>query len=197
MRDADFFSHSLSSREKIAMSRIGKKAIIIPEGVEAKYQNKLLQVKGPKGSLDLTVCDEIDLEIKDKEISVSKSRNSKKAPALWGLTRSLVSNIITGVTEGYEKKLELQGVGFRMSVQGKKINLALGFSHPVEVIVPEGVEAKIGEANVLVISGIDKQEIGQFAADIRALKKAEPYKGKGFRYVGEYVRRKVGKKAAK
>ena len=197
MRDADFFSHSLSSREKIAMSRIGKKVITMPDGVEAKYQNKLLQVKGPKGSLDLTVCDEIDLEIKDKEISVSKSRNSKKAPALWGLTRSLVSNIITGVTEGYEKKLELQGVGFRMSVQGKKINLALGFSHPVEVIVPEGVEAKIGETNVLVISGIDKQEIGQFAADIRALKKAEPYKGKGFRYVGEYVRRKVGKKAAK
>ncbi len=179
------------------MSRIGKKIISIPEGVEIKYHNKLFSVKGPKGSLDLAVYDEIDLEIKDKEISINKIRNSKKAPALWGLTRSLANNLITGVTKGYEKKLELQGVGYRMAVQGKKINLALGFSHPVEVIVPEGIEAKIEEANVLIISGIDKQKIGQFAADIRALKKAEPYKGKGFRYVGEYVRRKVGKKAAK
>jgi large subunit ribosomal protein L6 len=179
------------------MSRIGKKIIAIPSGVEIKFQNKLLSVKGPKGTLDLAIYDEIDLEIKDKEIVVNKIRNSKQAPALWGLTRSLVSNLITGVTEGYEKKLELQGVGYRMAVQGKKINLALGFSHPVEVVIPEGIEAKIGEANVLVISGIDKQKIGQFAADIRALKKAEPYKGKGFRYVGEYVRRKAGKKAAK
>jgi large subunit ribosomal protein L6 len=179
------------------MSRIGKKIIAIPEGVEVKYESKLLNVKGPKGVLELAIYDEIDLEIKDKKITVNKIRNSKQAPALWGLTRSLVSNLITGVTEGYEKKLELQGVGYRMAVQGKKINLALGFSHPVEVVTPEGIEAKMGEAGILVISGIDKQKIGQFAADIRALKEAEPYKGKGFRYVGEYVRRKAGKKAAK
>lgn len=179
------------------MSRIGKKIIIIPQGVEVKYQNKTISVKGPKGTLDLVIYDELDLEIKENEITVNKIRNSKKAPALWGLTRSLINNLITGVTVGYEKKLELQGVGFRMAVQGKKINLALGFSHPVVVDVPEGIDAKIGDANVLIISGIDKQKIGQFAADIRALKKAEPYKGKGFRYVGEYVRRKVGKKAAK
>ena len=179
------------------MSRIGKKIVTIPGGVEIKYQGKLLNVKGPKGTLDLNIFDEIDLEIKDKEIIVNKIRNSKQAPALWGLTRALINNLILGVTEGYEKQLELQGVGFRMSVQGKKINLALGFSHPVEVLIPEGIEAKIGEANVLVISGVDKQKVGQFAADIRGLKKAEPYKGKGFRYVGEYVRRKAGKKAAK
>jgi large subunit ribosomal protein L6 len=179
------------------MSRIGKKSIVIPQGVEAKYQNKLLNIKGSKGSLDLAICEEIDLEIKDNEILVKKIKNSKNAPALWGLIRSLINNMMIGVASGYEKKLELQGVGFRMSVQGKKINLALGFSHPVEVITPDEIEAKIIEGNILVISGIDKQKVGQFAAEIRALKKVEPYKGKGFRYVGEYVRRKVGKKAAK
>lgn len=179
------------------MSRIGKKVIIIPEGVEVSYQNKLLNVKGPRGTLNLNIYNEIDLEIKEKEIFVNKKGKTKQTPALWGLTRALISNIIIGVKDGYEKKLELQGVGFRMSVQGKKVNLALGFSHPVEVVIPDGIEAKIVENNILLISGADKQKVGQFAADIRALKKAEPYKGKGFRYVGEYVRRKVGKKAAK
>jgi len=178
------------------MSRIGKKIIEIPDGIEIKYQNKRLEVKGPKGTLDLNIHHEIDLEIKDKEISVKKIGKSKKAPAIWGLTRVLVDNMIKGVKEGYEKKLELQGVGFRMSVQGKKINLALGFSHPVEVVVPESLEAKIPENNILSISGIDKQLVGEFAAKIRKLKPVEPYKGKGFRYVGEYVRRKAGKKAA-
>ncbi len=179
------------------MSRIGKKVIIIPQGVEVKFQNRILSVKGPKGTLDLAIYEELDLDVNEKEINVKKIRNSKKAPALWGLTRALISNLITGVTTGYEKKLELQGVGYRMAVQGKKINLALGFSHPVEILVPEGIEAKIIENNILVISGIDKQKVGQFASDIRGLKEAEPYKGKGFRYVGEHVRRKAGKKAAK
>lgn len=178
------------------MSRIGKKIIEIPDGIEVKYQNKHLEIKGSKGVLNLEVHNEVDLEIKDKEISVKKIGKSKKAPAIWGLTRVLVSNMIKGVREGYEKKLELQGVGFRMSVQGKKINLALGFSHPVEVAVPEGLEAKIAENNILSISGIDKQMVGEFVAKIRKLKPVEPYKGKGFRYVGEYVRRKAGKKAA-
>lgn len=132
----------------------------------------------------------------EKEIAVEKSRNSKEANAIWGLTRALISNIIAGVKDGYEKKLELQGVGYRMNITGKKIVMALGFSHPVEIEIPEGLTAKIEESNILSISGIDKQKVGQFAAEVRLLKKAEPYKGKGFRYQGEKVRRKAGKKAA-
>jgi large subunit ribosomal protein L6 len=178
------------------MSRIGKKPIVIPQGIEVKYANKRLEIKGPKGSLDLAINYEAELEIKDGEIVVKKIGKSKKAPAVWGLTRALIGNMISGVKDGYEKKLELQGVGFRMTVQGKKINLALGFSHPVEVSIPEGLEAKIIENNILVVSGRDKQLVGQFAADVRELKPVEPYKGKGFRYVGEHVRRKAGKKAA-
>jgi len=177
------------------MSRIGKKPIELKDGVEAKYQDGHLSIKGPKGTLDLDVHKEISLEIKDKQIILTKNGQTKEAGALWGLMRSLISNMVMGVTEGYKKQLELQGVGYRMSVQGKKINLALGFSHPVVVDVPEGLEAKIEENNVLAISGIDKQKVGQFSAEIRKLKKAEPYKGKGFRYVGEHVRRKAGKKA--
>lgn len=178
------------------MSRIGKKLITIPAGVEAKLQNNLLEIKGPKGTLSLVIHPESGVEIKNGEILVSKIGKSKKSPALWGLTRSLIANMAEGVTEGYKKQIELQGVGFRMAVAGKKINLALGFSHPVVVDVPEYLEAKIEENNILTILGIDKQAVGQFAAEIRGLKKAEPYKGKGFRYVGEHVRRKAGKKAA-
>ncbi len=178
------------------MSRIGKKPIEIPDGVEAKLQNNRLEINGPKGSLNLTVHREAEVKIGGKEIIVEKTGKSKKAPAIWGLTRALIAGAIEGVKNGYKKQLELQGVGFRMAIAGKKINLALGFSHPVSVDVPEGLEAKIEENNVLTIFGIDKQAVGQFAADIRKLKPVEPYKGKGFRYVGEYVRRKAGKKAA-
>jgi large subunit ribosomal protein L6 len=180
------------------MSKIGRKPIVLPAGVEAKLNGNHLEVKGPKGSLDLFIHEKAKVEIQEKEIIVKRSSDndqSKLAAAVWGLTRSLVNNIIIGVSEGYEKKLELQGVGFRMSVQGKKIVMALGFSHPVEMEVPEGIIAKMEENNVLSIAGIDKQSVGQFAANVRSLKKAEPYKGKGFRYVGEKVRRKVGKKA--
>lgn len=177
------------------MSKIGKKPIAVPDGIEIKFQDGNMQVKGPKGTLNLEVNPRIKVNVSEKEITVEKSGNTKEAGALWGLTRALISNLIIGVKDGYEKKLELQGVGYRMSVSGKKINMALGFSHPVEVEVPEGLEAKIEENNVLSISGIDKQKVGQFAAEIKALKKVEPYKGKGFRYQGEKVRRKVGKKA--
>ena len=179
------------------MSRIGKKLIIIPEGVEVKLHNNRLEVKGPKGVLSEVIHHEAAVKIVDKEITVEKIGKSKNAPAIWGLTRSLISNMIDGVREEYKKQLELQGVGFRMSMAGKKINLALGFSHPVEMIVPEGIEAKVEEGNVLTITGISKQQVGQFAAEVRDLKPVEPYKGKGFRYKGEHVRRKVGKKAAK
>lgn len=178
------------------MSRVGKKIINITDGVEVKLHNNRLEVKGPKGVLETVIHHEMAVKIADKEITVEKIGNSKKAPAIWGLTRALISNMIAGVTEGYTKKLELQGVGFRMAVQGKKITMALGFSHPVVVSVPEGLEAKIEENNILTITGADKQKVGQFAADIRKMKKVEPYKGKGFRYVGEHVRRKAGKKAA-
>lgn len=178
------------------MSRIGKKVINIPDGVEVKIQNNRLEVKGPRGTLDLVIHREAAVKIEGKEINVEKTGKSKKAPALWGTTRALIANMIGGVTEGYKKQLELQGVGYRMAVQGKRINLALGFSHPVIVDVPDGLEVKMEENNILMVSGTDKQAVGQFAAEIRALKKAEPYKGKGFRYVGEYVRRKAGKKAA-
>ncbi|MDP1883924.1 MAG: 50S ribosomal protein L6 [Candidatus Moranbacteria bacterium] len=178
------------------MSRIGKKIITIPEGVAVTLnQGNKLEVKGPKGSLEMVLNREVALEMTEKEISVKNVGKTKKAPAIWGLTRALISNMIEGVKEVYVKKLELQGVGYRMAVAGRKINMALGFSHPVNVDVPTGLEAKI-EEGVLAISGIDKQAVGQFAAEIRRLKPVEPYKGKGFRYVGEHVRRKAGKKAA-
>ncbi|HBB36611.1 MAG: 50S ribosomal protein L6P, large subunit ribosomal protein L6 [Candidatus Moranbacteria bacterium GW2011_GWC1_45_18] len=176
------------------MSRIGKKSVAIPEGVEAKISGQNISIKGPKGSLDFDFHNDIDVKSSGKEIQVTAKRDTKQSWSLWGLTRMLIANMIQGVTKGYEKQLELQGVGFRMAVQGKKLNMALGFSHPVEVEVPEGLEAKI-EKNILTISGIDKQKVGQLAASVRALKKVEPYKGKGFRYVGEIVRKKAGKKA--
>jgi large subunit ribosomal protein L6 len=178
------------------MSRIGKKIINIPSGITVKLEKGMLEIKGPKGVLSLEVHPEIEALVKNNEISFQIKKTSKKSAALWGLSRALVENMIIGVTDGYKKDLELQGVGFRMSVQGKKIVLAIGFSHPVEVEIPAGLEVKAGEGNTLVISGIDKKMVGQFTSDLRELKKAEPYKGKGFRYVGEYVRRKAGKKAA-
>lgn len=176
------------------MSRIGRKPIEIPEGVEVKISGNKISVKGPKGSLDFDFHDDIEVKTSEKEVQVAAKRETKQSSALWGLTRMLVANMIEGTTKGFKKKLELQGVGYRMAVQGKKLNLALGFSHPVEVDIPEEIEAKI-EKNILTISGIDKQKVGQLAAGVRALKKVEPYKGKGFRYVGEIVRKKAGKKA--
>lgn len=181
------------------MSKIGKKLISIPQGVEAKIEGDIFSAKGSKGTLSLTVNPKAKVEINGSEIKISKKDDkddSKEAGAIWGLTRSLVNNMVIGVSEGYQKKLELQGVGYRMNVQGKKIVMALGFSHPVEKEVPDGIEAKIEENNVLSISGTDKQKVGQFAAEVKALKPVEPYKGKGFRYQGEKVRRKAGKKAA-
>jgi len=177
------------------MSKIGKKPIEIPEGVEITLGKNSLMAKGPKGTLNLNFSDEINVEKSENKIIVKQLSQTKRSRALWGLTRSLINNVIEGVHKGYEKKLELQGVGYRMAVQGKKINLALGFSHPVEVAIPEGIDAKVLENNTLSISGIDKQLVGQFAANVRGLKKVEPYKGKGFRYAGELVRRKAGKKA--
>lgn len=167
----------------------------MPEGVSVELDGRKIIVKGPKGSLEFIHHMEMEVKVSGNEIVVEKKGRSKKAPAIWGTTARLIENMMKGVAEGFQKKLELQGVGYRMSIQGKKINLALGFSHPVEVAVPEGIEAKI-EDGILVISGIDKQKVGQFAAEVRSLRPVEPYKGKGFRYVGEIVRKKEGKKTA-
>lgn len=177
------------------MSIIGKKPISLPQGVKAEISGGKIKITGPKGALDFLFSPEMEVTIGEKEITVTKIGKSKKAPAIWGTTTRLIANMLKGVTEGFQKQLELNGVGYRMAIQGKKINLALGFSHPVEVILVDGIEAKI-ENNVLTISGIDKQSVGQFAADIKKLKPVEPYKGKGFRYVGEIVRKKEGKKAS-
>lgn len=175
------------------MSRIGKKPIIIPAGTEATLSANVLTVKGPKGTLSFTHRREVGVTV-GEEVVVNKIGTTKLASALWGTTAKLIANMFEGVTTGFTKQLELNGVGYRMNLQGNKLVMALGFSHPVEMIVPEGVEAKI-ENNVITISGIDRQAVGQFAAVIKKRKPVEPYKGKGFRYVGEIVRRKEGKRA--
>lgn len=177
------------------MSRIGKKPVQIPEGAEIAVAANIVTAKGPKGSLSLTFRREVAVKIADGQVTVEKMGSTKLAQALWGTTAKLIQNMLEGVTTGFQKQLELNGVGYRMAVAGKKINLALGFSHPVEMAIPEGLEAKV-EGNVLTISGTDRQAVGQLASVIKKLKPVEPYKGKGFRYVGEIVRRKEGKKAA-
>ncbi len=176
------------------MSRIGKKPVTIPEKAEATLSANVLSVKGPKGSLTLSHHYEVAIKIEDRSITVEKRGTTKRAQALWGTTAKLIQNMLQGVTEGFSKQLELNGVGYRMNLSGKKLTLALGFSHPVEIMLPEKVEAKI-ENNVLTLSSIDKQVLGEFAAYVRKQKPVEPYKGKGFRYVGEQVRKKEGKKA--
>lgn len=175
------------------MSRVGKKPITIPNGVKAELKSGAMTVTGPKGSLEVLVHPKTKVTIGENEITVDIDRkDSKFEKSLWGLTRSLIQNAVTGVVSGFEKKLEINGVGYRGSVAGTKITLALGFSHPVEVEVPKGLSAAM-EKNVITITGIDKQQVGEFAAKIRALKKPEPYKGKGIKYSDEVVRRKAGK----
>lgn len=176
------------------MSRIGKKPVDIPEGVKVELNANKLTVTGPKGTLDLIIRPEVSVEVSEDSVAVKNKNNSKVALAMWGTTARLIANMISGVSEGFAKRLELNGVGYRMAVKGKSLDFALGFSHPVELPIPEGLEASV-DGNVLSISGIDKQAVGQFAAEIRALKPVEPYKGKGFKYDDEIVRRKEGKKA--
>jgi len=178
------------------MSRIGKKPVAIPQGVTITVEKNLVSVAGPKGALKFEHHPDVAIEISPETILVEKKGKGKNSPAIWGTTARIIENMFEGVTVGFKKQLELNGVGFRMSVAGKKINLALGFSHPVEVEVSEGLEVVI-EGNVMTVSGIDKHQVGQFSANIRALKPVEPYKGKGFKYVGEHVRRKEGKKSSK
>ncbi len=177
------------------MSRIGKKLVSIPDGVTVTVDAGVVTVKGAKETLTMPIHDAVSVNVSEEGVSVTKNHNAKIASAMWGTTVRLIENMVTGVTSGFEKILELNGVGFRMDVQGKKINLALGFSHPVVVEIPEGLTVTV-EKNTLKIAGADKQAVGQLAANIRELKPVEPYKGKGFKYHDEIVRRKEGKRAA-
>jgi large subunit ribosomal protein L6 len=176
------------------MSRIGKRPVPLPSGVSASTEGGTLTVKGSKGALHLKMRDEIRYDISDDGISVVPANDSKAARAFWGMQRTLVQNLVTGVSEGFSKVLEINGVGYRAQAQGRNLRLQLGYSHDVNFPVPEGVEVKTPDQNTVEISGIDKQKVGQVAAEIRRWRKPEPYKGKGIKYRGEYIFRKEGKK---
>ena len=176
------------------MSRVGNNPVEIPAGVEVKLQGQQLTAKGKKGSLELVVNDAISVSQEGNLLKFEPRNGGKAAQAMWGTMRVLASNMITGVSQGFEKSLELNGVGYRAKVSGKSVNLTLGFSHPIEYALPEGVSAQTPTQTQIVVSGIDKQLVGQVAAEIRSFRPPEPYKGKGVRYVGEYVRRKETKK---
>ncbi|MDG1996174.1 MAG: 50S ribosomal protein L6 [Emcibacteraceae bacterium] len=176
------------------MSRIGKKAVQIPTGVEASLNDNVLTVKGPKGSLNMTFVNEVEAKVEDGAVSVTPRGDGKRARSMWGMQRTMVSNLVDGVTEGFTKTLELNGVGYRAQMQGKNVNLQLGFSHDILYDVMAGVEVKCPNQTTIIVSGIDKQKVGQVAAEIREYRKPEPYKGKGVKYSDEYVFRKEGKK---
>jgi large subunit ribosomal protein L6 len=176
------------------MSRIGKRPVPLPSGVSASTEDQTLVVKGPKGALQMQMRDEIRYDISDEGISVVPANDTKEARAFWGMQRTLVQNLVTGVSEGFSKVLEINGVGYRAQAQGRNLRLQLGYSHDVNFPVPEGVEVKTPDQTTIEISGIDKQKVGQVAAEIRRWRKPEPYKGKGIKYRGEYIFRKEGKK---
>ena len=176
------------------MSRIGKKAVAIPGGVTAAIDGGQLSVKGPKGTLAIPLSDNIKYEVAEGSISVQPANGTREARAFWGMQRTLVQNLVVGVTEGFTKTLNITGVGYRANVQGSNLKLQLGYSHDVDLTVPEGLEVKTPDQTTVEISGIDKQAVGQFAAEIRRWRKPEPYKGKGIAYRGEYIFRKEGKK---
>jgi len=176
------------------MSRIGKRPVAIPSGVTANIDNGQLSVKGPKGTMMMGLSDLVDYTVEDQAISIAPANGTKAARSHWGMQRTLVSNLIEGVTEGYTKVLEITGVGYRAQAQGRNLRLQLGYSHDVDLDVPEGIEVKTPDQTTVEISGVDKQAVGQFAAEIREWRKPEPYKGKGVKYRGEYIFRKEGKK---
>ncbi|MFI5240242.1 MAG: 50S ribosomal protein L6 [Candidatus Saccharimonadia bacterium] len=178
------------------MSRIGRKPINLPSGVTILEENRSINVTGPKGSLQETLLPNLALKINDGSVELTKEIESPVTQSSFGLMRTLIANMVDGVSKGYERQLEINGVGFRAAVNGKAITLNLGFSHPIVFPLPDGIDGKV-EKNVLTISGFDKQLVGQVAANIRALKKPEPYKGKGIKYIEERIRRKAGKTATK
>ena len=175
------------------MSRIGKNPVSIPSGVEAKIDGQHVEVKGPKGTLSLDVPEPITVVLEGSEIKVSRPDDNRRSRALHGLSRSLINNMVIGVSEGYTIKMEIFGVGYRVAAKGKNLEFSLGYSHPVLIEPPEGITFAVDGNTKLSVSGIDKQKVGQIAAIIRKLRKDDPYKGKGIRYEGEQIRRKVGK----
>lgn len=179
------------------MSRIGRKPISIPKGVNVTLSGRTVRVKGPKGEMSFDLLPNINVELADEQIMVTRNREDKKTKAFHGLVRAMLSNIVTGVTQGFEKELEIVGVGYRAQMQGEKLVLNLGYSNPVEYVPPKGITITTDGPTKIKVSGIDKQEVGQVAAIIRSFRAPEPYKGKGIRYVGEVVKRKTGKASAK
>ena len=180
------------------MSRIGRMPIAVPAGVTVEIaENNKVTVKGPKGTLERVLPSEMDTKLEDGQIVVTRPNDLKKMKSLHGLTRTLVNNMVIGVTEGYNKVLEINGVGYRAQKQGNKLVLSLGYSHPVEMVDPEGVTTTLEGQNKITVSGIDKEKVGQYAAEIREKRRPEPYKGKGIKYADEVIRRKVGKTGKK
>lgn len=180
------------------MSRIGKMPVTVPAGVEIKIDdNNVVTVKGPKGQLEEQINSNIKVEVKDGELTVSRPNDSKTNRSLHGLSRTLIYNMVVGVTDGYEKNLEINGVGYKAEKQGKKLVLSLGYSHPIELMDPEGITTETPEATKISVKGINKADVGNYAAIIRGWRPPEPYKGKGIKYAGEYIRRKEGKAGVK
>ena len=180
------------------MSRIGRMPIAVPAGVTVEIaENNKVTVKGPKGTLERVLPAEMEIKLEDSQIVVTRPNDLKKMKSLHGLTRTLINNMVVGVTAGYEKKLEINGVGYRAAKSGNKLTLNLGYSHPVEMIDPEGIETVMEGQNIIFVRGIDKEKVGQFAAEIRSKREPEPYKGKGIKYADEVIRRKVGKTGKK
>jgi large subunit ribosomal protein L6 len=176
------------------VSRIGKKPVAVPAGVTAKVDGQHVSLKGPKGELAFTLSDNVSVVLDGSEIKIDPRDDSKSARSLWGMSRTMVANLATGVTQGFEKKLEITGVGYRAAVQGKNLQLALGYSHDVVYPIPDGISIVTPRPTEIIISGIDKQRVGQVAAEIREFRKPEPYKGKGVKYANEFIFRKEGKK---
>ncbi len=179
------------------MSRIGRKPVVVPQGVTVALDGNAITVKGPKGELARTLPSEMNIELVDDEVRVTRPSDIGRHRALHGLTRSLVQNMVTGVTDGYTKALEIQGVGYKAEERPKGVRLVVGFSHPVDYDAPEGIKIAVENPTSIKVNGIDKEVVGQVAAELRSVRPPEPYKGKGIRYVGEQVRRKAGKTGAK
>jgi large subunit ribosomal protein L6 len=176
------------------MSRIGKKAVPVPSGVQAAVEGQTVKVKGPKGALQVVLHDDVAAKLDKGEIKVDPRSETKRARAQWGTSRTLIANLIEGVTKGFEEKLEITGVGYRAAVQGKNLQMQLGYSHDIVYPIPQGITIAVPKPTEVVVTGFDKQQVGQVAAELRGFKPPEPYKGKGVKYSGEYVFRKEGKK---
>ena len=176
------------------MSRIGNKAVAIPSGVTANVEGQTVKIKGPKGAMQVMLHDDVTVMMDKASVKLEPRGESKRARSMWGTSRTLVANLVAGVTKGFEERLEITGVGYRAAVQGKQLNLQLGFSHDVNFPIPEGIAIATPKPTEIVVTGMDKQKVGQVAAEIRGFRPPEPYKGKGVKYAGEYIFRKEGKK---